>query len=62
MLTLYTCALLGICNKTNTNRIYVIHLKFELPLLKTGEVVHVYGWVITDRMEIFDPDVDYMER
>ena len=62
MLTLYTCALLGIRNKTNINRIYATHLEFELTLLKTGEVVSVYGRVITTWLETFDPDVDYIER
>ncbi|EGW10040.1 Fibrocystin [Cricetulus griseus] len=28
----------------------------------TGEVVHVYGWIITDQLETFDPDVDYIDR
>ncbi|XP_035309211.1 fibrocystin isoform X3 [Cricetulus griseus] len=26
-----------------------------------GEVVHVYGWIITDQLETFDPDVDYID-
>lgn len=62
MLTLYTCALLGIRNKTNINRICATHSEFELTLLKTGEVVSVYGRVITTWLETFDPDVDYIER
>lgn len=33
LLILYTCALLDICNKTKSNRIYVIHLEFALSLL-----------------------------
>ncbi|XP_055461671.1 fibrocystin, partial [Psammomys obesus] len=26
-----------------------------------GELIHVYGWIITDRLETFDPDADYID-
>ncbi|XP_008765159.2 fibrocystin [Rattus norvegicus] len=44
-------------SKEQTPVLYQVNPSSGVP----GEVVHVYGWVITDRMEIFDPDVDYME-
>ncbi|XP_028622467.1 fibrocystin [Grammomys surdaster] len=44
-------------SKEQTPVLYQVNPASGVP----GEVVHVYGWVITDRLETFDPDMSYME-
>ncbi|XP_031222830.1 fibrocystin [Mastomys coucha] len=44
-------------SKEQTPVLYQVNPASGVP----GEVVHVYGRVITDRLETFDPNVDYME-
>lgn len=68
LLILYTRALMGICNKTKASGTYVTHLEFALSslhselFLKTGQVIQVYGWIIADQLETFDPDANYIDR
>lgn len=34
----------------------------SLKNLKTGKMIHVYGWIITGRSETFDFDAEYIDR
>lgn len=31
-------------------------------LLKTGQLIHVYGWIITGKLETFDFDAEHVDR
>ncbi|XP_051060248.1 fibrocystin [Phodopus roborovskii] len=44
-------------SKAQTPVVYHVNPPSGVP----GEVVHVYGWIIADQLETFDPDVDYID-
>ncbi|KAL6078579.1 hypothetical protein STEG23_011148, partial [Scotinomys teguina] len=45
-------------SKAQTPVVYQVNPPSGVP----GEVVNVYGWIITDRLETFDTDVYYIDR
>ncbi|GAB1284827.1 Fibrocystin [Apodemus speciosus] len=48
-------------SKEQTPLLYQVNPASGVPDSSAREVVHVYGRIIADRLETFDPDVDYME-
>lgn len=58
----------AVLNRWHQTEIICYNLQIELSvlhftnLLKTGELIHVYGWIITGTSETFDFDAEYIDR